>query len=139
MPTAEEVRKFLYEEGEKQRRKVLGDAHVDKAMSANLSDFARAGQELVTEVAWGTLWPRTGLTHKQRSLVTVTILGSLGKDKELAAHVKGALNNGVTEEELKEAFMQIMIYTGAPNGMVAFRTADEAIKAWKAEHPGPSQ
>ncbi|THH07760.1 hypothetical protein EW145_g3161 [Phellinidium pouzarii] len=135
MPTAKEVRKFLYDEGEKQRRKVLGDAHVDKATSKSISDFARAGQELATEAAWGTLWPRTGITYKQRSFVTVTILSTLGKQQELAAHVKGALNNGVTEEELKEIFLQVMIYTGVPNGMGIFRTADEAIQAWKAEHP----
>ncbi|KAH8119347.1 CMD-domain-containing protein [Phellopilus nigrolimitatus] len=148
MPTTEEVRKFLYDEGEKQRRKVLGDAHVDRSMSKNISDFARAGQELATESAWGTIWTRPGITHQQRSLVSVVILSTLGKQQELAAHVKGALNNGLTEGELKqncldisltfcvfrEVFLQIMAYTGVPNGMEAFRTADAAIQTWKAEN-----
>ncbi|KAI0341513.1 CMD-domain-containing protein [Trametopsis cervina] len=133
MTTAEEVHKFLYSEGEKQRRKVLGDAHVDKS-TASVSEFARAGQELVTENAWGTIWTRPGLSHKQRSLVVLSILCATGKQAELHSHVKGALNNGLTEEELKEVFLQVMVYCGAPTGMESFRTADAAIKEWKAEH-----
>jgi len=133
-PTREEVHKFLFDEGEKQRRKVLGDAHVEKATSRHVSDFARAAQDLATEAAWGTIWTRPGLTHKQRSLVVVTLLSTMGKQQELAAHIKGALNNGLTEEELKETLLQVMVYTGMPNGLEAFRTADVAIQAWKAEH-----
>ncbi|EJD02785.1 CMD-domain-containing protein [Fomitiporia mediterranea MF3/22] len=133
MPTNEEVRKFLYDEGIKQRRKVLGDAHTDKSLS-NVSDFARAGQELVTEAAWGTIWTRPGLTHRQRSLVSVSILCAMGKQVELGAHIRGALNNGLTEEELKEVMLQIMVYCGAPVGMESFRVADAAIQKWKAEH-----
>jgi len=133
MPTSEEVHKFLYDEGEKQRRKVLGDAHVDKGIAKDISDFARSAQELATEAAWGTIWTRDGLTHKQRSLVVVTMLSTMGKQNELAAHIKGALNNGLTEVEIREALLQIMVYTGIPNGLEAFRTADAAIKAYKAD------
>ncbi|KAI0700201.1 CMD-domain-containing protein [Cytidiella melzeri] len=133
MTTIDEARQVLYEEGQKQRRKVLGDAHVDKSL-ANVSDFARAGQELVTANAWGTIWSRPGLSHKQRSIVSISILCAMGKQAELASHVKGALNNGLSEEELKEIFMQVMVYCGAPVGMESFRTADVAIKEWKAEH-----
>jgi len=121
--------------GEKQRRKVLGDAHVDRATSKNITDFMRSAQDLATEAAWGTIWPREGLTHKQRSLVVVTLLSTMGKQQELAAHIKGALNNGVTEVELREVLLQVMVYTGMPNGLEAFRTADAAIQAWKAENP----
>ncbi|PAV18637.1 4-carboxymuconolactone decarboxylase [Pyrrhoderma noxium] len=110
MSNTEELRKQLYQEGEKMRRKVLGDAHVDRSTNKNISDFARAGQELATEAAWGTIWTRPGLELKQRSLITISVLSALGKQNELAAHVKGALNNGWTEDELKEVFMQIMIY-----------------------------
>ncbi|KAI0825959.1 CMD-domain-containing protein [Irpex lacteus] len=133
MSAAEQALKSLYDVGEKERRKVLGDAHVEKSLTG-VSDFARAGQELVTATGWGAIWSRPGLSHQQRSLVSICILSALGKQTELSAHVKGALNNGVTEEELKEVFMQIMVYCGAPAGMEAFRTADAAIKQWKAEH-----
>ncbi|PAV18638.1 4-carboxymuconolactone decarboxylase [Pyrrhoderma noxium] len=134
MQTTEDLHKLLYTEGEKQRRKVLGDVHVDKSTKKDVSDFARAGVELVTEVAWGTIWTRPGLEAKQRSLVVMSVLSALGKQTELASHVKGALNNGWTEDELKEIFMQIMLQCGMPKGMECFRTADAAIKEWRIEH-----
>jgi len=134
VPPMEEVRKVLYDAGEKNRRKVLGDAHVDKATKADVTDFMRSAQELATEAAWGSIWTREGLTFKQRSLVVVTLLSTMGKQQELSAHIKGALNNGLTEVEIREALLQVMVYTGMPNGLEAFRTADAAIQAWKAEH-----
>ncbi|EJD02786.1 carboxymuconolactone decarboxylase [Fomitiporia mediterranea MF3/22] len=144
MPTNEEVRKFLYDEGMKQRKKIFGDAFVDNALSG-ISDFSRAGQELVTEAAFGTIWTRPGLSHKERSLICVTLTAAMSKEVELTAHIRGALNNGLTEEELnefnritslyavREVMLQIMVYCGAPVGMVAFRVADAAIQKWKAE------
>ncbi|KAI0088411.1 CMD-domain-containing protein [Irpex rosettiformis] len=133
MSTTDQAIKALYDIGERERKKVLGEAHVNKSL-AGVSEFAQAGQELVTAIGWGAIWSRPGLSHKQRSLASLSILAALGKQTELSAHVKGALNNGITEEELKEVFMQIMVYAGAPAGIEAFRTADAAIKQWKAEH-----
>jgi len=131
MTTFEEVEKFLYEQGEKQRRKVLGDEHVDKAISKDITPFAKAAQDLATEAAWGTLWTRDGLTPKQRSMVVITMLATMGKQTELAAHVKGGLRNGLTEVEIRETLLHIMVYTGMPNGLEAFRTADAVITAYK--------
>ncbi|EJD02789.1 4-carboxymuconolactone decarboxylase [Fomitiporia mediterranea MF3/22] len=133
MPSLEEAHKVVRDEGMKELRKIFGDAVADKEL-ANASDFMRAGQELVTETAFGTIWTRPGLSHKNRSLICVSILCALGKQSELAAHVFGALNNGWTEEELKEVMLQVMVYCGAPTGVEAFRTADAAIQKWKAAH-----
>ncbi|KAG6850435.1 hypothetical protein H0H93_013307 [Arthromyces matolae] len=84
-------------------------------------------QELATEAAWGTIWTRPGLELKQRSLINIALLASHGKDAELAAHIRGAVNNGVSVEEIKETLLQVAVYCGIPTGMASFRVAEAAL------------
>lgn len=117
-----------YTEGMRIRREVLGDAHVDRAMAA-ADAFTGDFQELVTRYAWGTIWARDGLGRRERSLITVALLAGLGRDEELPLHVRGALNNGVTREEIAEVLLHTAVYAGLPAGNTAFavarRTLDE--------------
>ncbi|EJD02788.1 4-carboxymuconolactone decarboxylase [Fomitiporia mediterranea MF3/22] len=131
MSSLEEAHKVIHDEGMKELRKIFGDAVVNKEMS-NASDFMRAGHELATEAAFGFIWTRPGLSHKHRSLICISILGALGKQDQLVAHVIGALNNGLTEEELKEVLLQVIVYCGVPAGVEAFKSADAAVQKWKA-------
>ncbi len=110
-----------FERGLKVRREVLGDEYVDRAL-ANADDFSRDFQEMVTETAWGT-WARDGLERKQRSLNVLCILATLGRWQEFELHLRGALRNGCSMDELRETFMQIAAYVGAPAGVEAFRIA----------------
>jgi 4-carboxymuconolactone decarboxylase len=114
--------------GIKTRRKVLGDAYVDAALT-RVTPFTEPLQELVTKHAWGNTWQRPGLDLKTRSIVTVAMLVGLGKMHELKIHVRGALNNGVTPEELQEIFLHASVYCGFPAALDAFRTAAEVIDA----------
>ena len=106
------------------RRKVLGDAHVDRSM-ANTSDFSRPIQELVTEYCWGVIWTRDGLPLKTRSLINIAMLTALGRNHELGVHVRGALNNGATREEIQEVLLQTAIYVGVPASLESHRVAEE--------------
>ena len=108
------------------RRAVLGDAYVDQAIS-KATDFSAPLQELVTEHAWGNTWQRPGLDLRTRSIVTVSMLIALGKMHELKLHLRGALNNGVTETELQEILLHASVYCGFPAAVDAFRTAAEVI------------
>ncbi|HZD66932.1 MAG TPA: 4-carboxymuconolactone decarboxylase [Acidimicrobiales bacterium] len=117
-----------FEAGMAVRREVLGDEHVDRA-TASATDFTRPLQELVTEYCWGTIWTRPGLARKQRSLINLAMLTALNRPHELALHVRGALANGVTREEMTEVFLQAAIYAGVPAAVDAFRTAQEVIDA----------
>lgn len=110
-----------YERGLKVRREVLGDEYVDRAL-ANADDFSRDFQEMVTETAWST-WARDGLERKQRSLNVLCILAALNRPQEFELHLRGALRNGCSMDELRETFMQIAAYVGAPAGVEAFRIA----------------
>ena len=110
-----------YDRGLKVRREVLGDEYVDRAL-ANADDFSRDFQEMVTETAWGT-WARDGLERKQRSLNVLCILAALNRPQEFELHLRGALRNGCSMDELRETFMQIAAYVGAPAGVEAFRIA----------------
>ncbi|KAI5474792.1 CMD-domain-containing protein [Pseudohyphozyma bogoriensis] len=130
----EAARKTLYDEGMIMRRKVMGDEYVDAALSKGASEFAVHAQMLATEAAWGTIWTRPGLELKQRSLVTLSLLGTLGKLAELQGHVVGALRNGLTEEEIREVMLHVIVYAGLPAGLEAFRACDEALKKYKASH-----
>ena len=112
------------------RRKVLGDAYVDAALSRS-THFTAPLQELVTRHAWGNTWQRPGLDLKTRSIVTVAMLVGLGKMHELKIHARGALNNGVTPEELQEIFLHASVYCGFPAAVDAFRSAAEVIDAAK--------
>ena len=110
------------------RRQVLGDAYGDAALS-RATEFTDPMQELVTKHAWGNTWQRPGLDLKTRSIVTVSMLVALNRPHELKAHVRGALNNGVTREELREIFLHASVYCGFPAAIDALRTAAEVIDA----------
>jgi 4-carboxymuconolactone decarboxylase len=110
------------------RRKVLGDAYVENALNRT-TPFTDPMQELVTKHAWGNTWQRPGLELKTRSIVTVSMLVALNRPHELKAHVRGALNNGVTPEELREIFLHASVYCGFPAAIDALRTAAEVIDA----------
>ena len=110
------------------RRKVLGDAYVDAALGRS-TPFTAPLQELVTKHAWGNTWQREGLDLRTRSIVTVSMLVALGRMHELKIHVKGALNNGVTKEELQEIFLHASVYCGFPAALDAFRVGSEVVDA----------
>jgi 4-carboxymuconolactone decarboxylase len=110
------------------RRKVLGDAYVDAALG-RATPFTAPLQELVTRHAWGNTWQREGLDLRTRSIVTVSMLVALGKTHELKIHVRGALNNGVTPEELQEIFLHASVYCGFPAALDGFRVGSEVVDA----------
>jgi len=114
--------------GLKTRRQVLGDAYVDGSLS-KATPFTAPLQELVTKHAWGNTWQRPGLDLRTRSIATVAMLVGLGKMHELKIHVRGALNNGVTPEELQEIFLHASVYCGFPAALDAFRAAAEVVEA----------
>ena len=126
MPTPMEVRMTdnpRYESGLAIRKEVLGAGYVEAAL-ARATDFSRPMQELVTEACWGGIWTRPGLDRRTRSLINLAMLTSLNRPHELKAHLRGALTNGATEEEIRETLLQAAIYCGMPAGVDAFRTAD---------------
>ena len=102
-----------FEQGMEVRRAVLGDAHVDRA-EANKTDFDADFQRFITETAWGSVWARPGLDKKTRHLLTIAILAALGKEHELAMHIRATQNTGVTPDEVKEVLLQVAIYAGVP-------------------------
>jgi len=108
------------------RRKVLGDAYVDQSMQ-NADDYTMPLQTFVTENAWGTVWVREGLSLKQRSIITVSAMIAMNRPHELKLHIRGALNNGITKEELRELFLHCGAYCGAPAAIDAFRVAREVF------------
>ncbi len=116
----------LFEQGLKTRRDVLGSAYVDKAI-ANADEFSKPLQELVTQYCWGDVWNRPGLDRKTRSLLNLAMLTALNRPHELKLHIRGALNNGVSKEEIREVFLQAAIYCGVPAGVESFRLAKEVF------------
>jgi 4-carboxymuconolactone decarboxylase len=116
----------LYEQGLKIRRQVLGAEHVDRSL-ANASDFARPLQEMVTTNCWGGIWTRPGLTLRERSLINIGMLTAMGRLHELRVHVRGALNNGATREELQEVLLQTAIYCGLPAALDASRAVEAVL------------
>jgi 4-carboxymuconolactone decarboxylase len=116
-----------YEDGLRVRREVLGEAHVDRSLS-QVSDFSLPIQELVTEYCWGGIWTREGLPRKTRSLINLAMLTSLNRSHELAVHVRGAVTNGATEEEIQETLLQTAIYVGVPAALESFRVAERVLK-----------
>ena len=118
----------LDEKGLATRRVVLGDTYVDSAPT-KATPFTAPLQQLVTCHAWGNTWQRPGIDLRTRSIVTVSMLVALGRMHELKVHVRGALNNGVTAEELQEIFLHASVYCGFPAAVDAFRTAAEVIDA----------
>ncbi|KAJ4858072.1 carboxymuconolactone decarboxylase family domain-containing protein [Trichoderma breve] len=113
--------------GLKNRRKVVGDAYVDTALKNGSTEFAYPNQQLVTEYCWGNIWSRPGLTFQQRSLLNIGMLIGLKSWPELAIHIRGAINNGLTELEIREAILQSSIYCGVPAGIEATKTATRVI------------
>jgi 4-carboxymuconolactone decarboxylase len=115
-----------YEQGMKVRREVLGNAHVDTTLQ-NRTAFNEEFQELITRYAWGEIWSRPGLPRKSRSMITLAMMVALNRGDEFRMHVKAALNNGVTAEEIKEVLLQTAIYCGVPAANHAFHIAEEVI------------
>jgi 4-carboxymuconolactone decarboxylase len=109
------------------RREVLGDEHVDAAIERT-SGFTAEFQDLITRYAWGEIWTRPGLDRRTRSAITLTALVALGRLDELAMHVKAALRNGLTEDEIKEVLLQSAIYCGVPAANSAFAVAQRALE-----------
>jgi len=117
-----------YEQGMKVRREVLGDAHVDKSLQ-HRNAFNEEFQDLLTRYAWGEIWTRPGLSRQTRSLITLAMMVALNLSEEFRMHVKAALKNGVTPDEIKEVLLQAAIYCGAPAANHAFHIADEVLSA----------
>ncbi len=128
----ETMDKKRYERGLDVRRAVLGAEHVDRSFRS-ADDFTRPMQELVTEYCWGEIWTRPGLDRRTRSFLNLAMLTALNRPLEIRLHVRGALNNGVTKEELMEVFMQCAIYCGVPAGMEALRIAKEVLAEIEGE------
>jgi|SRR6266849_1419723 len=115
-----------YEQGLKVRREVLGDAHVDKSLQ-NKNTFNEDFQELITRYVWGEIWSRPGLPRKTRSMITLAMMVALNRADEFRLHMRAALNNGVTQEEIKEVLLQTAIYCGVPAANNAFHIAEEIL------------
>jgi len=120
----------LYQKGMQVRRAVMGDEYVDASL-ADVDDFNGPMQDMVTETAWGGVWSREGLERKTRSMLNLAMLTALNRPHELRGHVRGALRNGVTADEIREILMQAAIYCGMPAGLDAFRVARAVIKEMK--------
>ena len=118
----------LFDKGLKVRREVLGAEYVDNALK-NADDFTRPIQELVTQMAWGEIWTRPGLPRHTRSLVTMAMLIAMHREEELRFHVRGAIANGVTPDEMKELLLQAAMYCGVPAASSATRLVAEVLAA----------
>jgi 4-carboxymuconolactone decarboxylase len=119
-----------YEQGMKVRRAVLGDAHVDASLE-NRNAFNEEFQDLITRYAWGEIWTRPGLPRQTRSMLTLAMMVALNRPDELRMHLRAALNNGVTREEIREILLQTAIYCGVPAANSAFRLAQEVFEQQK--------
>jgi 4-carboxymuconolactone decarboxylase len=116
--------KAMHDKGLAVRRAVLGDAYVDNAMKT-VDAFNQPLQDLLNEYCWGAIWGREGLPRKTRSMLNLAMISVLNRPHELRAHLRGALNNGLTREEISEVFLQVAVYAGMPAGVDAFRIARE--------------
>jgi 4-carboxymuconolactone decarboxylase len=121
-----------YVSGMKVRRSVLGDAHVDRTTAA-ITDFNRDFQDFITRYAWGEIWTRPGLDRKTRSCMVLTATIALGKWDEFRLHMRGAFNNGLTDDEIKEVIMQAAVYCGVPAANHAFREAAAVLAERRTE------
>jgi 4-carboxymuconolactone decarboxylase len=119
-----------YDAGMKMRRQVLGGAYVDKAMQ-NVDDFNRDFQRIVTQYAWGEAWGDDTLTPRERSILNLGMLAALGKMEEFQTHVRGALTNGLTPDEIRAVLTQIAVYCGVPVGVDCFRLAKPIVNEHK--------
>ncbi len=127
IPDRPEYQSDLFRDGLVVRREVLGADYVDASL-ARSDEFMAGFQKLTTELAWGTIWTRPGLERKTRSMIVLAMLAAMSKPNELKLHVRGALTNGVTREEIKEILMQACVYAGIPAGLEAFHAAAAVFK-----------
>lgn len=124
--TTSTTHRETYEAGLEARGDVLGKEHVARSLE-QVSEFSRPIQELVTEYCWGAVWTRPGLDRRTRSMLNLAMLTALNRSHELGVHVRGALTNGVTEEEIQEVLLQTAIYVGVPAALESFRVAEKVI------------
>ena len=122
----------LFEKGLEMPRAVLGAEYVDRSI-ANVDEFNKPFQKLVTEWCWGEVWTRPGLDKKTRSMLNLAMLTALNRPNEVRLHVRGAINNGVTKAEIQEVLLQTCIYCGVPAALESFRIASEVIKEMDAK------
>jgi 4-carboxymuconolactone decarboxylase len=125
----------LFDRGLAIRKAVLGNEYVERAL-ASADAFTKPLQELVTEYCWGAVWGREGLKRRDRSLLNLAMIGILNRPHELKIHVKGALKNGLSRDEIMETFLQVAIYAGVPAAVDSFRIAREAFAELDAEKKG---
>jgi 4-carboxymuconolactone decarboxylase len=116
----------LHDDGMKTRRKILGDAHVNRADAAK-TDFDAPFQELITEAAWGRVWSRTNISLRERSMITIALLAALGHDEEVAMHARATKNTGATLDDIREALLHVAIYAGVPAANKAFKIVKEVF------------
>jgi len=121
-----------FEKGLAIRKEVLGDEYVTRSLE-RADDFTRPMQELSTAYCWGEIWSREGLSRRDRSLLNLAMISALNRPHELKLHVKAALRNGLTREEIREALLQVAVYCGVPAGMDSTRIARDAIAEFEAE------
>ncbi|SDG67339.1 4-carboxymuconolactone decarboxylase [Planococcus glaciei] len=131
------MNKEKFEQGLEIRKSVLGAEYVENSIQ-NATDFNMPMQELVTEYCWGEIWSRPGLSRKTRSIINLAMITALNRPHELKLHVRGAINNGLTREEIQEVFLQTAIYCGVPAAIDSFRTAKEVLDEMDQEEINPS-
>lgn len=124
-----------YKAGLAVRKKVLGEEHVNRSIN-NVDEFTEPLQQYIVEHAWGAVWVRDGLSHKTRSMLNLAILTASNRPNELKLHIRGALNNGVTKEEIREIFLHCGAYCGAPAAIDSFKMAQQVFAELEAEPPG---
>jgi 4-carboxymuconolactone decarboxylase len=117
----------LFDKGLATRRAVVGERYVEEAL-ANSDDFSRPMEELVTEFCWGEVWTRPDLDKRSRSILNLGMIAALNRPEELAVHIRGAINIGLSKDEIKECFLQVAVYVGMPAGLGCFRIARQVFK-----------
>ena len=127
IPNRPEYQSDRFRDGLEVRRDVLGKDYVNASLE-RADDFMAGFQQLTTELAWGTIWTRPGLDRRTRSMIVLAMLAAMSKPNELKLHVRGALTNGVTRDEIKEILMQACVYAGIPAGLEAFHAAAAVLK-----------
>ena len=126
MTTRPEFNSDLFEKGLKIRKEVLGAEHVQKSLDS-ATDFTAPMQKLVTEWCWGELWSRPGLDRRTRSIINLSMLSALNRPHEVRLHVRGALNNGLSQEEIIEILLQVAVYCGVPAALDSMKVAAEVL------------
>jgi 4-carboxymuconolactone decarboxylase len=121
------MNKELFDKGLKIRREVVGERYVNASLQA-ADDFSMPMQELVTEFCWGEVWSRPGLDRRSRSILNLGMIAALNRPEEFAIHVRGALQNGLTKDEIRECLLQIAVYVGMPAGLSSFKIARQVFK-----------